>query len=78
MTTAKRKKTTKNSPSDSLCGYSQMMDKAITKLSTALAYAEDGAQMSAAIVAAEAIPLLLHAKVQREDYLAGIDQEEKA
>ena len=49
----------KRSPEDSLAGYSRKMQQATKKLGLAAAYADDGAQLTAARYAAEAITLLI-------------------
>jgi cobalamin biosynthesis protein CobD/CbiB len=55
----------KRSPEDSLAGYSRKMQQATKKLGLAAAYADDGAQLTAARYAAEAITLLITAHAQR-------------
>ena len=64
----------KRSPEDSLAGYSRKMQQATKKLGLA-AYADDGAQLTAARYAAEAITLLITAHAQRTTYVTAAPTE---
>ena len=63
------------SPEDSLAGYSRKMQQATKKLGLAAAYADDGAQLTAARYAAEAITLLITTHAQRTTYVTAAATE---